>query len=129
NTYFAQAMQAELLKHEDLALDILVFTLACGVTNESFWDRMLDIRAIPQPFNAVGIEDTEAHKQLNEAYAALNLQWQVHEDIGQRFEAFRKLTKREKVKIMAFCVARTAMPSARQDSAFRYIAESVQFQL
>lgn len=129
NTYFAQAVQAELLKHEELALDILVFTMACNVTNESYFDRMLDIRATPQPFQAVGIEDTEAHKQLNEAYAGLNLQWQVHEDIGQRFEAFCKLTKREKMKIMSFCVARTAMPSVRQDSAFAHVVKAVQFQL
>jgi ParB family transcriptional regulator, chromosome partitioning protein len=130
--YYGQAMQAELLKHEDLSFDLLVFSLASRVVSDTpHYTRMLNIQANTTSYSASGATNTPANSELENALSALNTSWLIPDDEGKRLEAFRGISKKDKMKIMTFCVAKTAMaaPAPNSKSGYALIKEQVQFDI
>lgn len=132
NAYYAQAFQAELLKHEDLAYDLMVFSAATSVLSTGGYHRgILDFTIRSQHLQGVGIEDTKAKHFIDEAETQLNTSWAAFGSEGEQFDAFRSLSKAEKSKILTFCVARSsfAKPTKAQNDLSRTLARSVDFSM
>lgn len=119
--YYRQALQAELLSHEELTQDLLVYAVANMVLGGEMFDRFLDIRANRIEHVAVGIDDTKASHILAEFESGLNLSWTGFDTEGERFTHFRQLTKKEKKSIMSFCVARLAMAKPLDDDGLSQV--------
>lgn len=115
--YFRQAFQANLLKHEQLCFDILVYQLVVGVLNlDGSYRRLLSIRAENLPIDAQDITETSAHEKLELFRSGLNLGWSDIEEESNRFNEFCKLKKADKMQLLTYCVAVTATASPSRDS-------------
>lgn len=132
NAYYGQAVQAELLKHEDLAFDLMIFSLASKIVGAvPSYKRMLDIHPSPVEYSAIGIHETLAHGELETALASLNTSWLIPESEAERLESFRKLNKKEKTKIMVYCVAKVsiASPKDNSDSGYALVKTQTKFDI
>ena len=110
NNYYGQAFQAELLNHEDMAMDLLIYTLASSVLDSGgYQSRLMDLTIRAQYHNAIGIDETKASDQLAEYEARLNTAWTFGENETARFAQFQTLDRKEKMRIMSFCVARSSI--------------------
>lgn len=115
SSYYAQAFQAELIKHEDLCFDLLIFQLTCSTLNVGeAWNRAVNITCNPVQFSGNEIDATIASKLLQDAEGALDLSWAQSEEISTQFADFCALKKREKVRLMAFCVSRSSRLQIRR---------------
>lgn len=116
--YYRQAFQANLLKHESLCFDILIYQIAVGALGlDGSYRRLLSLRAENIPVEAVEIEQTNAHALLEEFRNDLPLSWADIEDESGRFAEFCNLKKAEKMKLLTYCVAVMASASPAADGA------------
>jgi len=106
NAYYQQALQCVLMTREDVALDMLIFSLAEQVLRGSYMQKLLEMRIEPDMVDVPGIRETKAAKAIQQAREALNLAWIEAEGQAERWAGFCELTKKDKQRIMAFCVAR-----------------------
>ena len=131
-TYHTQAFQAELMNHERLAFELLVFTLATEVLGEGFFDGMgLQIAPRTTDLQAIDIDKTAAAGLLAQRQAELPVLWNAKEDDEARFKAFRELDPGTISKIMAFCVARLVSVGTTTDetTAMPHAAELMQLDI
>lgn len=113
--YYLQAFQAALLGRDDLADDMLVYTMASELFEGAFWERLADVRVSPPQLQAVGIQDTHAAQLLRKGFEKLALGWLQEDTPADRFRSFVGLSKADKRRIKTYCVALTAMSPLRGD--------------
>lgn len=132
NNYYRQGLRAELAKHEALAYDLLVFTLADQLLgNGRSWESALDIR--PQASNLTGVDiyETGAAASLELAMNALDLSWVEIKNSAKRFEEFCLLSAEKKSAIMTYCVAITSLgePKKTRSKVLAVVEEKTNFTL
>jgi ParB family chromosome partitioning protein len=106
--YRLQVAQAEISSEPSIAFDLLVFKLATQVlgTRESFDGP--DVRLTVQPGSD---EESQAAKALATNWRHLPKEWMASGSEAEKFGAFRVLADDDKRKILAFCVAKSLLPS------------------
>lgn len=131
NAYFGQAFRAHLLQHEATCFDLLIYSVAYKVLSQMpCWDRLAKIDCNAERFSALGIEETRAAEIMKGAELALNAKWVEIDDPAERFAAFQALTKKDKMKLMTFCVARSCVAGiGRGRKQQTLVAEQTQFNL
>ena len=132
NNYYRQGLRAELAKHEALAYDLLVFTLADQLLgNGRSWESALDIR--PQATNLTGVDigETGAAASLELALNSLDLSWVEIKNSAKRFEEFCLLSSEKKSAIMTYCVAITSLgePKKTRSKVLAVVEEKTNFTL
>ncbi len=109
--YRQQITQAALLKQPAAALDVLHYSLCVQVLADHRWlGRSLQSAHFQQVISRTTREDTEqgrAFEELEAFKGTLSLEWLGIEDAGERFVAFRALSKRAKEKLVTVCTAMT----------------------
>src|SRR5690606_32065720 len=85
-----QAFQAAMVTQTDLAVDLLVFSLASSAFVH--YNYLPIISAALAQLAGVGIEDCAGYKTLLEAREALPLAWMEMGDDSEQFAAFQALT-------------------------------------
>lgn len=131
DAYYGQAFQAHLLLHEATCFDLLIYSMAYGVLSHMpCWDRLAKVDCNAERFDALGIEETKAAETIKEAELALNAAWVEIDDPRERFEAFQALNKKDKMKLMTFCVARSSVANiGRGREQQTLVVEQTQFNL
>lgn len=114
-TYYLQAFQTALLDRDDLADDMLTYSMAHAVLDDSYRERLVEVRFNPPPLQAVGIEETLAAELLRKGREKLALGWLQEETPAEQFRAFVGLSKAEKRRIKTYCVAVSALSPMRSD--------------
>lgn len=108
--YRLQVAQNEIARHPDIAFDLLVFNVACGVFDHVSPDDGPDVhfrQSNPRP----GVEaETVAAERLEALSNGFPVGIFEEENEASRFDAFRKLNGTEKLDILAYCVALTLKP-------------------
>lgn len=119
--YRTLAAQAEIALHPDVAFDLLVFHVACGVFDHISPFDGLDV-SFRQSFPRPSVEkDGLATQRLEGIREGLPLAWLDHDGEDQRFAAFRQLPDGDKRRILAYCTALTLKPAlAGTDEASAY---------
>jgi ParB family chromosome partitioning protein len=119
--YRQQATKAALLKDPTAAADVLHYTLCMQVVSGERWQgRNLQDASFTVVESKTTREDTaqgRAFDELAKAREALSLEWTAIEDAGERFAAFRKLNKKAKDKLVAYCTVLTLNFSVRDSYA------------
>ncbi len=118
--YRQQATKAALLRDPAAAADVLHYTLAMQVVTANHWEgRNLQNASFTVVDSKTSREDTgegRAFDELTKAREALPLEWAAVEDAGERFAAFRKLNKKAKDKLVAYCTVQTLTIGVRGKS-------------
>ena len=128
--YYSQAYQAVLMQREDLAFDVLVYSLGCQVLRpHEHHYSMLDFRANTASHYIEGMDETEALLLIEQTHQKLSTGWLEHEDEAEQFKAFQRLSKLEKMRIIAYCVARIAIPSPNRIGAQPIVEHDMDFRL
>lgn len=105
--YRLQAAQVEIARNRLVALDLLVFTVACAVFNKG-QPRDLDVLFRTQ--NPAVKEPTAAGEALQTIEEGLSLGW-LHQDTeAEQFQAFTGLSDQQKLDLLAYCVASSLKP-------------------
>ena len=109
--YRQQIVKAALLRDPAAAADVLHYTLCMQLLSGERWlGRTLQSAHFDVVESRTKLEDTgegRAFDEIEQARAALPLEWLNHKDEGERFTAFKQLNKRAKDKLVAFCTALT----------------------
>jgi ParB family transcriptional regulator, chromosome partitioning protein len=109
--YRQQITQAALLKQPAAALDVLHYCLCLQLLGEHGWQgRALQHAHYQRVVSRTSREDTaqgRAFEELEAFRGKLSLEWLGIADEGERFIAFRALSKRAKEKLVTFCSAMT----------------------
>lgn len=131
NAYYGQAFQVHLLQHEATCFDLLIYSMAFKVLSHMpCWDRLASIDCNAERFTALGIEETKAADTMKAAELSLNAAWVEIDDPAERFTAFQALSKKDKMKLMTFCVARSSVAGIGRGRAQQtLVAEQTQFNL
>lgn len=120
--YRQQATKAALLLDPAAAADVLHYTLCMQVVAGSglrWMGRNLQDASFTVVESKTTRDDTgegRAFDELAKAREALSLEWAEIEDGGERFAAFRKLCKKAKDKLVAYCTVQTLNIGARGNS-------------
>tara|TARA_R110001592_G_scaffold343029_1_gene633167 strand:- start:4827 stop:6707 length:1881 start_codon:yes stop_codon:yes gene_type:complete len=120
--YRQQATKAALLRDPAAAADVLHYTLCMQVvagTGMRWMGRNLQDASFTVVESKTTREDTgegRAFDELTKAREALPLEWAAIEDAGERFAAFRKLNKKAKDKLVAYCTVQTLNIGVRGNS-------------
>lgn len=127
--YRTQALQAEVMKNNDLSFDLLIFTLASQLLKGNHWDSTISISGKHADLNATkDIEETVSARAIQVFKDSLNLDWLKFEDAEQRLAAFVILPRAEKKKIMSYCVG-TTLTSSVQNAVGAHATSTVDFKL
>lgn len=113
--YYLQAFQAALLGRDDLADDMLVYTMAKSTFDDARWERLAEVRLNPPQLQAIGIEETSAAELLRKGRDKLALGWLQEDTPADQFRAFVDLSKTEKRRIKTYCVALNALSPMGSD--------------
>jgi len=109
--YRLQVAQVELVKHPQVALDLLVFQVASSMLDLPAAGDGADVQFRCPRFTPPGdIESTAAAEALVETAKSLPSDWLKPKSEAERFEAFRKLPEAAKLELLAYCVAMTLKP-------------------
>jgi ParB family chromosome partitioning protein len=109
--YRTLVAQAEIALHPDVAFDLLVFHVACGVFDHMTPFDGLDV-SFRQSFPRPSVEkDGLSTRRLETIRVGLPLAWLDRDGADERFAAFRQLPDSEKHRILAYCTALTLKPS------------------
>jgi ParB family chromosome partitioning protein len=109
--YRLQVAQVELVKHPQVALDLLVFQVASSMLDLPAAGDGADVQFRCPRFTPPGdIESTAAAEALVETAKSLPTDWLKPKSEAERFEAFRKLPEAAKLELLAYCVAMTLKP-------------------
>tara|TARA_R110001592_G_scaffold254129_2_gene517435 strand:- start:1365 stop:3239 length:1875 start_codon:yes stop_codon:yes gene_type:complete len=119
--YRQQIVKANLLRDPAAAADVLHYTLCMQLLSGERW---LGQSLLSAQFDVVEsktkLDDTaqgRAFEEIEKARAALPLEWLAIKSEGERFSAFRKLNKRAKDKLVAFCTSLSLNIGVRGSSA------------
>lgn len=115
--YRCQAAQAEIATHPEIAFDLLVFQIACGVLDHVSPYDGPDVhfrQSHPRP--SVEAKNA-ATRKLDEIKEGLPVAWLETDDEAERFQAFRKLAGADKHRILAYCTALTLKPDFEVEGA------------
>lgn len=119
--YRQQIVKANLLRDPAAAADVLHYTLCMQLLSGERWlGRTLLSAHFDVAESRTKLEDTaqgRAFEEIEKARAALPLEWLAIKSEGERFAAFRKLNKRAKDKLVAFCTAQSLNIGVRGSSA------------
>lgn len=125
-----QAVQSELLKDEELAYDLMVFSIARQVLGERGWyDRVLSVST--ETYNmesTAGIDDTDPAKAIEAFKKSLDVSWMGFEDEDDKFKAFREISRAQKKKILSYCTALT-FTSHGENPLATVVLEMMQFDM
>ncbi len=104
-----QALQSVLMRDDDVAYDVLVFSIARSLLEKlGYWKQVLDVTIRAYDYSATeGIEATAAAEAISHQREALNTAWLLPESDADQFKAFRALSRSDKKKILSFCVAKS----------------------
>ncbi|MDP2129190.1 MAG: hypothetical protein Q8K97_17650 [Pseudohongiella sp.] len=103
--YKLQAMQAELISHPSLAIDLMAFSMADRMFGSGYsWSAPVAVTLEQASFEAIE-PDTHAGTTIEKAKASLDLSWLSHETSADRLTAFMALPAKAKQQIMVVCVA------------------------
>jgi ParB family chromosome partitioning protein len=102
-----QAVQADLLKNDELASDLMLFSIIRRVLGEMGWyDRVLDISVEQLDISGTpGIDETGPALAIEEFSKALDLSWMGFDDEGEKFAAFRTISRAQKKRLMTYCTS------------------------
>lgn len=107
--YRQQVVKAALLRDPAAAADVLHYSLCMQLLSQERWlGRTLLSAHFDEVASTTKLEDTgegRAFDDIETDRAALPLEWLNITCEGERFVAFRKLNKRAKDKLVAFCTA------------------------
>ncbi len=106
--YRLQVAQVEIARHPAIAFDLLVFNVACGVFDHLSPHDGPDV-IFRQSYAKPSVEGETAAAERLEAMQ-LSLEWLKHDSEAARFNEFRELSQKEKLAILAYCVALTLKP-------------------
>lgn len=105
-TYRLNIAKRYLAVNEDIARDLLVFTLCEQMSGENFGQPLSVRISETRPADGLNRADTsEAMATLQRLREDLPLDWQNIEDDLERFKAFTALELHQKNALMAYCVA------------------------
>ena len=107
-----QVAQVELVRHPDIAFDLLVFQVTSVILGyPRSTEEAADVHfRVPRRQNAGDFEPTIAGETLASLAAGLSTDWLRQESEVARFEAFRQLPEEAKQQLLAYCVAMTLKP-------------------
>lgn len=106
DVYYRMGVQAAVLQHPELAMDIFIYSLACEILDERYFrDELISFGLSQYGNEAVGVTMTSATHQLEQAHEKLKLHFLTIEDEGEAFDAFYQLTKKDKHAILHYCIA------------------------
>jgi ParB family chromosome partitioning protein len=109
-SYRLQAAQAEIARHRLVALDLLAFTAACSALTKRP-SALLDVQFRGQYATpTVQKEQTVAGDALKAIRQGLPLAWLHQETEAEQFQAFIGLQDKEKLDLLAYCVATSLKP-------------------
>jgi ParB family chromosome partitioning protein len=109
--YRLQVAQVEMVKHPQIAFDLLVFQVASSILDLPAELDGADVQFRRPRFNPpADIESTTAAEALAEIAKSLPTGWLNATSEAERFEAFRSLSDEAKVELLAYCVAMTLKP-------------------
>ncbi len=109
-SYRLQAAQAEIARHRLVALDLLAFTAACSVLTKRP-SSSLDVQFRGQNATpTVEKEKTAAGDALKAIRQGLPLAWLHQATEAEQFQAFIGLSDKEKLDLLAYCVAMSLKP-------------------
>ena len=127
--YYHQSFMAEMLNHEQMAFDVLVYTMSRSLGSQGC-DRISNIYLEPDRLASIEEEETQAQVLLDQAKEALPLECLEISDSVERFQAFQSLTMTDKRRIMTFCVARSMRSPVRsKQNELSAIRDAVKFDL
>lgn len=103
--YQHQAVQAELMNHEVLGRDLILFTVAEQVLKPmQAYERALDISVSSKDLSMTAdIEDTAAASSIQKKKERLDLTWLKSKSHSKRWAAFQALSQPAKRRIFAYC--------------------------
>jgi ParB family chromosome partitioning protein len=105
-----QAAQVEIARHRLVALDLLAFTTALSVLTKRS-QTILDVQFREQHATpTVQKEQTAAGDALKAIRQGLPLAWLHQETEAEQFQAFIGLSDKEKLDLLAYCVAMSLKP-------------------
>ncbi|MFK5950002.1 MAG: ParB/RepB/Spo0J family partition protein [Methylococcales bacterium] len=107
NNFHLQAIQSVVIGDDDLTYDLMVFSLSRDILGELDWpDRAIDINLrITNLSQTAFIDETESAKALTEYCDSLDVSWLGFESEGDKFNAFRELSRNQKKRILSYCMA------------------------
>lgn len=109
--YRLQVAQVELVKHPQVAIDLLVFQVASSMLDLPAAGDGADVQFRCPRFTPPGdMESTAAAEALVETAKSLPTDWLKPKSEVERFEAFRLLPEAAKLELLAYCVAMTLKP-------------------
>ena len=110
-SYRLQAAQVEIARHRLVALDLLVFTAACSVSDRRrlchAWTCISGSSTPPRPSRRSQTAAGDALKAIREG---LPLAWLHQETEAEQFQAFLGLSDKDKLDLLAYCVATSLKP-------------------
>jgi ParB family chromosome partitioning protein len=109
-SYRLQAAQVEIARHRLVALDLLAFTAACSVlAGRPSTGPDVQFRG-QYGTHAVQKEQTAAGEALKAIREGLPLAWLHQETEAEQFQAFLGLSDKDKLDLLAWCVATSLKP-------------------
>jgi len=107
NNFHLQAIQSVVIGDDDLTYDLMVFTLSRNILGEAGWyDRAIDLSSKASYLSLTAyIDETEPAKVITDYLNSLDTSWLGYELEGDKFNAFRGLTRNQKKHILSYCVA------------------------
>ena len=127
--YYHQAFMAEMLNHEQMAFDVLVYSMAQTLASKG-GNRISNIYCESDRLTGIEEEGTQAQVLLDQAKAALPLDWLEISGDAERFQAFQSLTSTDKRRIMTYCVASSIRnPVRSKANELSVIRDAVAFDL
>ena len=104
-----QALQSVLMRDDDIAYDVLTFSLARSLLGgRRYRTQVLNLSVHVYDYSATeGIEATAPEEAISHQQKALNTAWLLPESDADQFKAFRALPRSDKKKILSFCVAKS----------------------
>jgi len=117
HNFRTQAFQSVLMKNDDLAYDIMVFTVARSILGElNYFGKVADISISATILSQTkGIEETQAQEAINKIREQLDTSWLAFEETADQFKSFRELGRGQKKKILSYCVGMAFYGDFRDD--------------
>lgn len=107
--YRLNAAQVELANHPTIAFDLLAFNLAMQVLKNKQCADGPTVRLEPSDITP-SVEDKAAKKRLKAIEDGLPREWMKAKSEGECFTAFCGLSVEEKLRLLAYCTARSLQP-------------------
>ncbi len=127
--YRLQAAQAEIAMNPEIAFDLLVFNVACGVLDHVSPSDGPDVH-FRQSYPRPSVEsETPASRRMEALRGGLTVTWLEPDGEAAKFGRFRLLPAVDKHRLLAYCTALTLKPklaaAGREPTAYDVALEQI----